>query len=111
MGGTACHSSSYSADNGCTSLPDNSVLSVGAIVGIVIGSLLGIALIIFVGVLIYKLSRRNRSLPHQHYHPNIYNVPMNTDHHHHPRRPEMYIPSKSPEYFEAPMNNTYYENA
>jgi hypothetical protein len=89
------------------------VLSAGAIAGIVIGSLVGIAFIIFLGVLIYKLARRHPSLPHLHYHPNVYNVPMNVDHHHHQsmRRPEMYTPSKPPTYFEAPMSSDYYQNA
>lgn len=112
MGGISCHSSSSSAGyNGCTSYPNDSVLNAGAIVGIVIGSLIGLLIIIFLLVIIRKILRKNNSTPNQFHHSNVYSIPMNMNHHQQSaRRSEMYIPSKSPIYSEASMNNGYYEN-
>jgi hypothetical protein len=111
MGGTSCYYSSSDIDNGCTSYPNDSVLSAGAIAGIVIGSLLGIAIIIFLLVLTYRLYKRNNSSSHQSHYPNVYSVPANmNDYQQSRRRSEMYIPSKPAMYSEAHMNNTFYDN-
>jgi hypothetical protein len=109
---TSCHYSSFGSNNGCTSYPSDSVLSAGAIAGIVIGSLLGIAVIIFLLVLTYKLLKRNSSSSHVPHYPNVYSVPSNRDTYRQSiRRSEMHTPSKPPMYFEPSMNNEFYENA
>jgi hypothetical protein len=111
--GVSCYSSSFNAGyNGCNSYPNNSVLNAGAIVGIVLGSLLAIAIIVFLLVFSYKLYKRNNSPLHQSHRPNVYSLPMNMNNDHQSaRRSEMYIPSKPPIYSEAPIHNGLYENA
>ncbi len=111
MGGTSCDYSSFGIGyNGCTSYPNNSVLTAGAIVGIVIGSLVGLVLIIFCLVVIYKLSKRSNSSPNQFRRSNVYSLPMN-NRQPSARRSEMYMPTKSPIYSETPIHNGYYDNA
>ena len=109
MGGTSCHySSSDPQSNGCTSIGNDGILSAGAIAGLVIGSLLGIALLIFLGILIYRLSK-GHPIPPQRPPPHAYNVPRNTDHYYHHRQPmersDMHTPSKPPAYYETPINS------
>jgi len=110
--GSSCYYSSYGAYyNGCNSYPNGSVLTAGAIVGIVIGCLVALAIVILLVLLSCRLlKRRNLSLG-QSYYPNVYSVPTNTNNRQQPeRRSEMYIPPKSPMYSEEPMNNRFYNN-
>ena len=111
MGGIACVSSSGgSAYSGCTSSND-SLMNVGSIIGIVIGSLIGIVVIIALIILIYKLAKRNSVPSYPAYPPRVYNAPMDVHYRQEPPgRFEAHIPSKPPPYSEAPSNSAHYEN-
>lgn len=114
MGGTSCRY--YSSDPNYSRCPPNNVngtvLNVGAIIGIIIGSLVGIVIIVLGVVIIYKLlrSRKNNSSSNQR-HMNVYGLPMNMNNRHQNlERSEMYTPSKFPTFYEGPTYVNHEEN-
>jgi hypothetical protein len=114
MGTTSCnYSSSTTGYNGCLSnYPTDTILSIGVIVGIVLGSLAGIFVIICVIVvtrlMVKKFNSSSAVYPSVPLHSiNGYYQP--TSQNHQKRMHEMKSSSEPPSYFRAMTNNDPYE--
>ena len=92
MSSVSCHSSSSNSE-AVSCVSDSSVLTAGAIVGIVIAALVGVAIIICLVVLILRLQRR-RSRPWNGQGTLNYSIP--------PTNPYRYPPQPPPGMYDPP---------